>query len=252
MSSIAAPMADAPLAGLTGRGVRVAVVDSGAHPANPHIRAIAGGVLIGQAGPLGDAQADWLDALGHGTAVMAAIQEQAPDAECHAVRVFEATLSTTATRLIRAIEWSIDNGADIVNLSLGTPNPAHRAAFEALAARAAEAGTLLVSARQAGGEPSLPGSLPGVIGVDLDWDCPEDRYGQLRVDDRTAFAATGYPRAIEGVPQRRNLYGISFAVARLSGFAARACQRLREEGRAITIENVNALLAQAIAERPAA
>jgi len=38
--------------------------------------------------------------------------------------------------------------------------------------------------------------------------------------------ASGYPRPIPGVQPRRNLYGISFAVAQASGFAARAALAL--------------------------
>jgi hypothetical protein len=39
--------------------------------------------------------------------------------------------------------------------------------------------------------------------------------------DETVFRATGYPRPIPGVPRERNLSGISFAVANVSGFLAR-------------------------------
>ena len=37
----------------------------------------------------------FVDVIGHGTAVMAAIQEKAPDAEYFAVRVFHSSLRTT-------------------------------------------------------------------------------------------------------------------------------------------------------------
>jgi hypothetical protein len=36
------------------------------------------------------------------------------------------------------------------------------------------------------------------------------------------FRASGYPRPIPGVPADRNLHGISFAVANVTGFVARA------------------------------
>jgi len=38
------------------------------------------------------------------------------------------------------------------------------------------------------------------------------------------FRASGYPRPVPGVPPARNLHGISFAVANMTGFVARACE----------------------------
>jgi hypothetical protein len=151
--------------------------------------------------------------LGHGTAVMAAIQEKAPDADYYALRVFHAALRTRVEYLIEALEWCVHNRIDIVNLSLGTSNPDHAGRFEMFLR---ENGADRLSIVAAAG--SLPGSLPGVVGVALDADCPRDEY---RYRDGV-FAASGHPRPVPGVPQEFNLQGISFAVANLTGFAARA------------------------------
>ena len=70
----------------------------------------------------------------------------------------------------------------------------------------------------------LPGSLPGVVSVQLDWNCPRDEYRVADVDGVTVFRASGFPRPIPGVPPERNLNGISFAVANMTGFVARALQ----------------------------
>ncbi len=70
---------------LTGRGVRIAVIDSGVHAAHPHVGGVAGGVAIR---PDGSTEAGFVDRLGHGTAVAAAIREKAPDAELFAIKVF--------------------------------------------------------------------------------------------------------------------------------------------------------------------
>jgi subtilisin family serine protease len=208
------------IASLTGKGVRVAVIDSGVHAVHPHIGRIAGGVTIG---PEGD-DPSFVDVIGHGTAVMAAIQEKAPDAEYFAVRVFHSSLRTTVDILLRAIEWSIENRMDVINLSLGTTNQAHRERFERAVARTGERGAILVSAREAEGVAALPGSLPGVIGVDLDWDCPREGF----YCTPGAVCASGYPRPAPGVPLRRNLHGISFAVANVTGFVVRVCEGMKE------------------------
>lgn len=219
-------------AGLTGRGVSIAVIDSGVHPGHDHINAgqLDPGVMVLSDGAVVEGDGVWLDQLGHGTAVTAAIQEKAPGARCIPVRVFREGLKTSAAALIAAIRWSIAQEADIINLSLGSLNAAHRDAFAAVVDEAAAAGIVVVAAYEANGEPCYPGSLPGVIGVDVDWDCPRSACRVRRQGDATVFHASGYPRPIPGVPPRRNLYGSSFAVAQVSGFAARACEALADVG----------------------
>lgn len=218
-------MADRPstLAGATGRGVRVAVIDSGVAYPHPHIGALAGGAAVASDGTVMVGIGHAADRLGHGTAVMAAIQEKAPAADYIAVKVFHEGLRTAAATLVRAIDWCVSEGVDVVNLSLGTVNEAHRDAFALAAGRAAEAGCLLVAAREADGRPCYPGALPEVLGVGLDWDCPRGHY-RVAAEDGPAFSASGYPRPVPGVPPARNLHGISFAVANMTGFVARACE----------------------------
>lgn len=196
--------------------IRIAIIDSGAHPAHPHIDAarLLPGFAIAPDGS--DSDMDSCDALGHGTAVTAAIQSHAPDALCLPIRVFQDSLRTTARALVAAIDRALAARVDLINLSLGTMNPAHRDLFAAAADRALAAGVLIVAAREADGTPCYPGSLPQVLGVSLDWDCPRDRH---RVRDGLAYAS-GHPRPIPGVPQRRNLHGVSFAVANMSGLVA--------------------------------
>jgi Subtilase family len=188
--------------------VRIAVIDSGVHPSHPHITRVDGGF-----------PEDFLDRLGHGTAVMAAIQEKAPDADYFAVRVFGRELRTNIDTLVAAIEWCIANRMDVINLSLGTSKHAER--FAPFVEKA-----IFVSA--AG---MYPGDLPGVIRVAADVSIPRDQY---RVEGET-FHASGYPRPMPGVPPERNLNGISFAVANMTGFVARACGELTERSYASVV-----------------
>jgi subtilisin family serine protease len=204
---------------MTGRGVRIAVIDSGVSVPHPHIGVVTGGVTIDENGE----SPVYSDALGHGTAVMAAIMEKAPEAEYFAVRVFQSVLRTRIEFLLRAIEWSIEQRVHLINLSLGTSNPEHAERFSPLIARAAKAGALLISAASA-----LPGSIPGVISVSEDRDCPRDQYRCVRASEGLEFSASGYARPIPGVPPERNLNGISFAVANMTGFVARACEGLKD------------------------
>src|SRR5712692_4392342 len=95
----------------TGRGVRIAVIDSGVHAAHPHIsgspyspdalrgntsaplrvHGVSEGVAIRENGSLDE---DYVDRLGHGTAVTAAIREKAPAAQIVAIKVFWKALAT--------------------------------------------------------------------------------------------------------------------------------------------------------------
>ncbi len=107
---------------------RVAVIDSGVHAGHPHVNGVAGGVSIT---PDGREEADYIDRLGHGTAVTAVIREKAPDAEIYAVKVFHDSLATRIETLVHALDWSARNGMHLINLSLGTDNPQHEAVLSA-------------------------------------------------------------------------------------------------------------------------
>ena len=205
----------------TGRDVRVAIIDSGVHAAHPHVNGVEQGVAIRADGSL---DPKFVDTLGHGTAVAAAIREKAPDAQLVAIKVFWHTLSTDVASLVYGIDEACRRGARAINLSLGTSNPAHRPMLEAAARRARDRGAFIVAAGEDRGVAWLPGTIVGVLSARLDWECPRDEYRVVTVADRPIVSASGYPRDIPGVPRERNLKGLSFAVANVTGFVARALQ----------------------------
>jgi subtilisin family serine protease len=201
--------------------VRIAVVDSGVHARHPHVNGVAGGVSLT---PDGREEAGYIDRLGHGTAVTAVIREKAPDAEIYAVKVFHDSLATRIESLVHALDWSARNGMYLINLSLGTDNPLHEAVLSAAVERLAGQGIKLIAAFEDSGVRWLPGCISGVVPVVVDWDCPRDSYRtSLLPDGRTLYHASGFPRPIPGVAPERNLKGISFAVANVTGLIAREC-----------------------------
>jgi len=197
--------------------IRIGIVDSGVHGEHPHVGGIAGGVTVGADGCV----PGYVDCLGHGTAIAALIHALAPEAELYAVRVFDDRLATSIGRVMRAIDWCLENQIQIVNLSLGTMNPAHRAAFAAAVERVHDAGAALVSAYEMDGQPMLPGSMAGAIGVTMDADCPREAFGCTMREGKQVFSAPPYPREIPGVRREDNLNGVSFAVAHISAHLAR-------------------------------
>ena len=189
--------------------VRIGVVDSGIHAQHPHVGGIQGGVSLVSGG--------LSDRIGHGTAVAAAIRAAAPQAELYSVRIFGQRLTATIETLLAALDWCLEERMDIVNLSVGTANNHHSSALEERLRRASAQGTLVISASE-----MLPGCLPGAIAVAAD---PELTRHEVYYRSGV-FYASPYPRDIPGVPRNRNLSGVSFAVANLSGIAARCRESL--------------------------
>ena len=200
------------------RSVRIAVIDSGVHADHPHIGGVAGGVGIGEDGQRRD---DYVDRLGHGTAVAAAIREKAPAAELYCIKVFDRELAATGQALVGAIEHALDNGAHIINLSLGTANKDHEPAWVRAIDRALKTGIIVIAAGEQEGVRWLPGALRGVWPVLLDWSLPREECKViLRAGSPPVCYASGYPRPIPGVPPDNNLKGLSFAVANATGTVA--------------------------------
>lgn len=200
------------------RVIRVAVIDSGVHASHPHVGGVAGGIGIDD---LGASVPDYVDRLGHGTAVTAAIREKAPAAEIHVIKVFDRELAATGLALAAACEHALATDADIVNMSLGTINVAHESALAGVVGRLRERGAIVIAAGEQDGARWLPGSLPGVWAVVLDWTIPRETLRIDRLDANGArIRATGFPRPIPGVPPERNLQGLSFAVANVTGIVA--------------------------------
>jgi subtilisin len=198
------------------RTVRIAIIDSGVNLAHPHIGNIAGGVTITP----GTTDPTYIDRLGHGTAVAALIHHRAPQAHLFAVKIFHDSLGTNLPTLLSAIDWCLDHDIDVINLSLGTTNQNHRAAFEAAIARVQAKGKALVSAAEMQNQPALPGILPGVIAVLADNTKEPGEFGIKALRGKNVFTASPYPREIPNVSRERNLHGISFAVAHITATLA--------------------------------
>ncbi|HZG85506.1 S8 family peptidase [Paenibacillus sp.] len=146
--AVQAPRARA--GGLTGRGVAVAVIDTGvaAHDDLPQLR--------------GRSFVDYTDSFaddnGHGTHVAGIIAAQdngygitgvAPGVELYALKTLSADGYGYLSDTLLAIDWCVENGIDIANLSLGMPTSS--AALRSAVERAYAAGVLVVSAAGNGG-----------------------------------------------------------------------------------------------------
>jgi hypothetical protein len=149
--------------------VRIGVVDSG-WPQTLQERVLAARSFVTEGG---DAQ----DRIGHGTRTLQAMAALAPGARFAVAQVFGQALRTDMGTVAAAVEWLVEQGATVINLSLGVRQdyPPLRAACE----RALASGCLLVASTPARGEPVFPAAYPGAIRVMGDARCGPGQHSAL-------------------------------------------------------------------------
>jgi subtilisin family serine protease len=161
------------------------------------------------------------DLYGHGTACAGIIRELAPDVDLVSVRVLGTDLKGRAQVFAAGLEWAIEHGVDVVNLSLSTHNEAYVRRFHELCDRAAFAGCLLVSALNNLPGPTYPSQFAGVCSVAAAE--TEDREAWwYRTGGPAEFGAAGVDVR---VPWKDGAYvhasGNSFAAPVIAAHAAR-------------------------------
>jgi subtilase family protein len=235
--------ADVELSNKGGKGVRVAVLDSGINAQHSHVRRVAGGVHLrwNEDGRV-ELDSDYRDLLGHGTAVAGVIRAKAPEAELYAVRVFDRELRTHAAVVAAAIRWAVEHGMHAVNISLGTERDEHREILQAACDEASRSGVILVAASEGNEKEWFPASFANVIAVAGDERCAWDEHFYCP-GDAVPFRAHPSPRPLPGRPQKFNLRGHSFAAAHIT---ARVAQILAEKQPARYEETVQLLVERAI------
>lgn len=200
--------------------IRVGVIDTGVNPWHSHVRGDVSGlrIYLDQSGRICEDD-DFRDLVGHGTAVAGIIRQALPDAALFAVRVFEQDLKSYPSLVARAILRAAAAGCSILNLSLGTQPGPGSGLLTAACREVLEAGCIIVAAGHPQHPELLPASLPGVLGVLADDLIPA---GEIRCfkERRYPYAASGSPRDLEGVLTSDNLWGNSFACARVTAFMA--------------------------------
>jgi len=153
--------------GATGAGVRVCILDSGIEAGHPLVGEIQRAVAI----EIGDDGAPNLiddivgDVSGHGTACASIVRALAPECSLISVRVLGAGSTGTGDALLAGLRWAVEEGFDVVNMSLSTTKHLFAATLHELADRAYFGGTILVASAHNMPVDSYPWRFAAVVSV---------------------------------------------------------------------------------------
>ncbi len=153
--------------GSTGKGVKVAIVDSGVDAQHPRVLGLAGMVTI-ELDPEGEPvviEGPHHDRVGHGTACAGIIRQIAPDAEIYSVQVLGDNLKGKGKVFCAGIEWALEAGMDVVSMSLSTRSDQWFGRLHDLADAAYFQNTVLVCAANNVPGPTYPSQFASVVSV---------------------------------------------------------------------------------------
>jgi subtilisin len=211
--------------GATGRGVRVAVVDSGVeadHPALEGCVEVDAGVAVSvdTDGNAVDHPGPHDDSFGHATAVAGIIHSLAPEARITSVKVLGPGLGGKAAGFLRGLGWAVEQGFDVINLSLGTTRKDWALPFYEVCDRAYFRGCLVVTAANNVARASFPSLYGSVTSVACNLATDPFRF-HYNPDPPTEFLARGID---VDVAWRGGTYlkgtGNSYAAPHIAGIAA--------------------------------
>ncbi len=207
----------------TGRGVKVAIIDSGVDGSHERVGGVTGGVALTYDPDSPDGvrveEGPHEDFYGHGTACAGIIRGLAPECEIYSVRVLGRKLTGKGLVFAQGLKWAIQNGMDVVNLSLSSSRREYFGLFHEIADEAYFRRTLLVSAvnnSPAESYPSLYSSVCSVAarpesGPGFSYNpAPPVEFGSAGVDVEVAWLDGGTITAT----------GNSFAAPVIAGYAA--------------------------------
>lgn len=174
--------------GLTGKGVKVAILDTGVNANHPDLKVVSGQSFVSYTD-------SYQDDNGHGThvaGIIAALNNSigivgvAPEASIYAAKVLDENGDGFTSDVVKAIEWSLNQGVNIINLSMGGKTSSRH--LEAALDDAYQHGALIIAAAGNQGNASgtgdtvdFPAAYESVIAV-----AAIDQQNR-----RASFSATG-------------------------------------------------------------
>jgi subtilisin len=153
--------------GSTGKGVKVCVIDSGVDGTHPRVNGVDGAFVMvrDEEGNHRAEPDDEGDLFGHGTACAAIVRSLAPECEIYSVRTLGRDLTGAGATLIAGLKFAIDQGYDVINMSLSTTKSQFVPELHELADRAYFRNSVIVSAAHNMPVNSYPWRFPAVVSV---------------------------------------------------------------------------------------
>jgi subtilisin len=215
--------------GSSGAGVSVCILDSGVDPEHPRVGRVESAVAIavgadGEPEVVPDEEGD---SCGHGTACAGIVRELAPEAELHSVRVLGAGFTGSGPVLLAGLRHAVEQGFDVVNMSLSTTKRQFAEMLHELADRAYFRRTVLVASAHNMPVESFPWRFSSVISV-----------GSHEETDSVAFYYNPEP------PVEFFARGVSVEVAWPGG------RTVRVTGNSFATPHISAVCALVLAKHP--
>lgn len=208
-----------------GRGVRIAILDSGVeidHPALGGVPLVDDIAIVEDGMRLVTVPGEGRDVFGHGTAVAGILRVAAPEAELGSIRVLGESLASRTAIILEGARQAIERGYHILNCSLGCGVPEHVLKYKSWVDEAYLRGVHVVAAcnNQDSGRPEWPGFFTSVLTVNM---ARTDGNGELfyRPGHLVEFAARGVDVEVPWCGgATKKVTGSSFAAPRLAGMLA--------------------------------
>ena len=207
-----------------GKGIRIAVLDSGVEINHPVFqgRSLRDDVAVevDQADPFQPGSG--VDLYGHGTAVSGIIWKLAPEAEIGSFRILGPNLKARTAQVSLAANRALELGYNIVNCSFGCSILGHLPLYKAWIDRAERLGVHVVAAsgNHDPDQPEWPAHFPSVLGVDVNHST--DKHLIRHEGCIVEFAAPGSECHVPWKDGgQRVMTGSSFAAPYLTGILSR-------------------------------
>lgn len=210
----------------TGKGVKIAVIDSGIeidHPDLPGLALVDDLHVIDAGVQIEVKPGDGTDVYGHGTAVTGVIRRIAPDAQIGSIRVLGANLGSRTVIIREGVRQAIDRGYHVLNCSFGCGLKDHIFQYKEWIDEAYLKGIHIVSAcnNYDFTTPEWPGYFPSVVTTNMAR-FDEDHTFFYKPGHLVEFAARGVDVTLPwNGHARKEVTGSSFAAPIMSALLAR-------------------------------
>ena len=151
----------------TGKGVRVCILDSGIEAGHPQVGAVEGAVAFhrGEEDEIERVEDTEGDLCGHGTACAGIVRSLAPECELYSARVLGAGFKGSGPVLLEGLRWAVEEGFDVINMSLSTTKRQFAELLHELADKAYFNNSVLVASAHNMPVESYPWRFSSVISV---------------------------------------------------------------------------------------